>query len=130
MSDRYDIAVLSSGLKVRAVGNNLLIRPDPPQEVSKGGIIFPGEAVEHVYNTGTVVAVGHGLAQAPYRTKIPGIEKGDRVYYIKYLEKQHSNLHMLDRLGENIVRIRPADVLLVFGDEDMRCVRPDLVAVR
>lgn len=121
-----DTAVLENGTAVRIVGNNLLVRPDPLPKETAGGIIIPGDAVEHVYNTGTVLAVGYVLAQAPAKTQIPGIKPGDRVYFIRYLAKQDSNIQLANRLGEDVIRIRPADVLLTFEAEDEKKMRPDL----
>lgn len=120
------VAVLKNGIKVRVTGNNLLVRPDPLPTVSKGGILFPGDAVENVYNTGVVLAVGFVTAQAPQGTVIPGIKKGDRVYFVRYLAKQDSNIQLASRLGEDVIRIRPADVSFAFDDEDLPTLRPDL----
>lgn len=122
----YNEHVLQSGAKLRVVGNNLFVRPDPLPKSTAGGIIIPGDAVEHVFNTGTVLAVGHVLSQAPYQTKIPGIEKGDRVLFVRYLAKQDTNIHMSARLGEEVIRIRPADVVLLLDEEDLPRVRADL----
>lgn len=121
-----DTAVLPNGTRVRLVGNNLLVRPDPLPTESKGGILYAVDAVEHVYNTGTVLAVGYVLAQAPEKTVIPGIKKGDRVYFIRYLAKQDSNLQLANRLGDDVIRIRPADVMFMFDGEHEGLLRPDL----
>lgn len=120
------VALLRSGIRVRITGNNLLIRPDPVPTQSKGGILFPGGSVEHVHNTGEVVAVGFITAKAPAGTPIPGIKKGDRVVFVRFLEQQDSNIQLKSRLEDDVIRIRAADVSLVFDDEDLATIRPDL----
>jgi co-chaperonin GroES (HSP10) len=120
-----DTAELNSGLSVRVVGNNLLVRPDPLPTQSAGGIIYANDAVEHIFNTGVVLAVGYVTAQAPAGTHIPGIKPGDKIYFIRYLAKQDTNIQLSERLGDDVIRIRPADVLLVFDAEDLPKLRPD-----
>lgn len=114
---------LKRGDVLRVLGNNLLIRPDPVLTQSAGGILFPEDAIEHVYNTGTVLATGFVLSLAPYHTPVPGIKKGDRVFFVRFLAKQDSNIQLGARLGEDIIRIRPSDVLFMFDDEDEAAIR-------
>ncbi len=124
-----NVAVLKDGTRMRVIGNNLLVRVDPAAKESAGGILLPGDAVEHVYNTGTVLAKGFVSSTAAGTTdvEIPGIEPGDRVYFIRYLAKQDTNIWLAKRFGDDVIRLRPADVLLVFDESDLGTFRPDLV---
>lgn len=124
--DTEAIHTLKDGTALRVTGNNLFVVPDPVEKESAGGILYAGDAVAHVYNTGVVVARGYVMSQADFHTPISGIKKGDRVLFIRYLAKQDSNIQMCQRLGEEVIRIRPSDVQLVFDDEDLPRVRPDL----
>ncbi len=112
---------------MRCVGNNILVRPDPLPSRTRGGLIIPGDAVEDLQNTGTVLAVGRvATTRGAERVGIPGLKPGDRVSYLRFLEKQDSNTQIQHRLGDNIISIRPADVQLVFDEEDLPKMRPDL----
>jgi hypothetical protein len=123
--DMQAVALLRNGTRIRITGNNLLVRPDPePKRV--GLIQLPDGACEGVMNTGIVLARGYVMARAAFHTPIPGILKGDRVAFIRFLAKQDSNTWLSARLGEPVIRIRAADVTLVFDDEDLPRIRPDL----
>lgn len=125
MNDPQAIAVLRDGRRIRVTGNNLLVRPDPePKQV--GLIQLPDGACEGVMNTGVVMARGYVMAQAEFHTPIPGIEQGDRVAFVRFLAKQDSNVQLTERLGEPVIRIRASDVSLVFDEEDLPRIRPDL----
>jgi hypothetical protein len=124
--DMQAVALLSNGTRIRITGNNLLVRPDPePKQV--GLIHLPDGVCEGVMNTGVVLARGYVMAKAEFHTPIPGIQKGNRVAFIRFLAKQDSNTQLSARLGESVIRIRASDVTLVFDDEDLPRIRPDLV---
>lgn len=123
--DMQAVALLQSGARFRVTGNNLLVRPDPePKQV--GLIQLPDGACDGVVNTGVVLARGYVMSKAEFHTPIPGILKGNRVAFVRFLAKQDSNVQLSERLGDSVIRIRAADVLLVFDDEDLPSIRPDL----
>ncbi len=49
---------------LRPLGNRLIVKPDPPDTASAGGIIFPQTHGQPPAMTGTVVSVGRGPASA------------------------------------------------------------------
>lgn len=127
MSDTY---VTADGLKIRVIGNNLLVRPDPLPERSAGGIFYAPDAMEHVNNTGTVVAVGTVTAKTEERIPIPGLKVGDRVVFIRFLALQETNQQLAGIVGEDLIRLRPADIQLVFDAEDLQAVRFEFKALQ
>jgi co-chaperonin GroES (HSP10) len=116
--------VTSDGLKVRVLGNNLLVRPAPAPKESRGGIIIPDNVLGGLYLTGEVVAVGFlTTTKAPEHTPIPGIAVGDRVLFTRFLEKTDGNERIARVIGDDLIRIRPADVLLVMDGADAERLR-------
>lgn len=63
----------------RPTGGMLLIRPDPQETTSKGGIILPESTRENSMRA-TVVAVGPGSWEAGHRAPVE-VEVGDRIIY-------------------------------------------------
>ncbi len=118
------VYVTAEGLAVRVVGNNLLVVPDPAPKQSAGGLHLPAVNSLTLHATGRVVAVGHLTGKrAPRHTSIPGISVGDRVLYLRLLGKTDANPQVQKSIDEEVVRIRPADVLLVLDGEDWKRVQ-------
>ena len=70
-------------MKIRPLGDRVLVRPEEEAEVKKGGIIIPDTAKEKPQQ-GTVVAVGTGKLDDDGK-KIPfNVKKGDKVLMPKY----------------------------------------------
>lgn len=111
-----------SGERLRVIGNNLLVRLEPPPETTLGGIVLPG--IEPLYGLGEVVAVGCLTGKrAVFRTPIPDVEVGDYVCFLALLARTDTNPQIKSRTGENLLRIRPADVLLVISASDLQRLR-------
>jgi len=116
--------VTSEGTKVRVLGNNLLVRPDAPPKESRGGIIIPDTVLGGLYLTGEVVAIGFvTTTKAVEHTPIPGLAIGDRVMFTRFLEKTDGNERIARVIGDDLIRIRPADVLLVMDAADAERLR-------
>ena len=70
-------------MKVKPLGDRVLVKPIEEDEVSKGGIIIPDTAKEKPQE-GKVVAVGTGKLDEDGK-KIPfNVKKGDKVLMPKY----------------------------------------------
>lgn len=122
----HNVYITKSGDRMRLINNSLLIAVDPLPKVTKGGIFIPDQSCDSVYNTGVVVATGFVTSQTAEKLPIPGIAVGDRVMFIRFLAKQDSNLQLIATVGEEVIRARASDILLIFGDEDLVKFRPDL----
>jgi chaperonin GroES len=69
---------------LRPLNTRIVVKPDDPDERSKGGIIIP-DIAKTKRAMGTVVAVGPGmLMKSGLRWPMPGLEPGSRVVYSKY----------------------------------------------
>lgn len=129
----HDTYVAPNGVKIRVLNKNMLVLVDPAPEMTAGGIIIPDTAHADHYATGTVVAVGtiptvirdsEGEIVSCGTTPIPGIAVGDHVLFIKFLSDQDSNKMVRELLGDNLIKMQPSDVLVIFDDEDRKRVQP------
>ena len=72
------------------VGYRVLIKPDPLEEMSEGGILIQYQdprVAEAATTIGTVIALGKE-AFGMHKGNEPWVEKGDRVVYVKYSGKR------------------------------------------
>lgn len=112
------------GGQLRVLGNNLLVRLHDRPKQTPGGIVVPDTAIDSMLATGTVVAVGRLTgARAPANTPVPGITTGDNVLFVRFLDRSDSNPQLKRLVEDNILRIRPDDVLLVLDDDDVKRVQ-------
>jgi chaperonin GroES len=72
-----------SNIKLKPLGDRVVVQPVEEQEVRKGGIIIPDTAKEKPQE-GKVIALGTGKTDDEGK-KIPfEVKKGDKVLYSKY----------------------------------------------
>jgi len=94
--------------KIEPLGDRVVIRPMPKEEVSKGGIYLPDTAKEKPQE-GKVIAVGPGrLAEDGTRIAME-VKKGDKVIYSKYAGTEFK----LD--DEEVIIMREGDILAKIG---------------
>ena len=91
------------GTKLEPLGDRVVVKPLPSEEVSKGGIILPDTAKEKPQE-GKVVAAGNGKKDEPMELKI-----GDTVLYGKYSGTE------INVEGKEYLMMRQSDVLAVIG---------------
>ncbi len=71
-------------IRIRPLNTRIVIKPDDPEERSKGGIIIP-DVAKTKKAMGTVVSKGPGmLMKSGKRWPMSAIQAGDRVVYSKY----------------------------------------------
>lgn len=117
MNDTY---TAPSGEVVRVVGNNLLVLIDEESKTTRGGLVIPDTALRSLHLTGKVVAIGHLTGnKLAEKVSVPGLQIGDHVMFVRFLEKTDSNGDVQRVLGDKVVRIRPADVLLVMDVKEV-----------
>jgi chaperonin GroES len=67
--------------RIQLLGHRILVKPDPPEDRSKGGIWVPDKAKKPT-GTGIVVAMGPGLLMKDgSRYPMPAVKPGDRVVF-------------------------------------------------
>lgn len=92
---------------IRPLGERVVVKPLPTEEVTKGGIVIPDTAKEKPQE-GEVVAVGPGRL-LENGTRVPiDLKVGDRILFSKYA----GNEVKLD--GEEYLIMREADILGVI----------------
>jgi chaperonin GroES len=85
-------------VKLQPLADRVVVKPEPAEEETKGGIIVPDTAKEKPQK-GDVVAVGDGKKDEPMTVK-----QGDKVLYGKYSGTEVSIE------GEDYLIMREADI--------------------
>jgi chaperonin GroES len=90
--------------KIEPLGDRVVIKPTPKEEVSKGGIVLPDTAKEKPQE-GKIVAVGPGRVTEDGKRIAMEVKKGDKVIYSKYAGTEF-------RLNdEELIIMREGDIL-------------------
>ncbi|MDR0952892.1 MAG: co-chaperone GroES [Elusimicrobiota bacterium] len=94
-----------STVKIKPLGDRVIISPIEPKEVVKGGIIIPDSAKEKPMQ-GKVIAVGPGALTKEGARQPMDVKEGDTVLYGKYSgtevkldEEKYLIMHQEDILG-------------------------------
>jgi chaperonin GroES len=90
--------------KIEPLGDRVVIKPAPKEEVSKGGIVLPDTAKEKPQE-GEIVAVGPGRIDDKGKRIAMEVKIGDKVLYSKYAGTEFK----LD--DEELVIMRESDIL-------------------
>ena len=90
--------------KIQPLGERVVIKPLPREEVSKGGIVLPDTAKEKPQE-GEILAVGPGKITDDGKRVALEVKIGDTVVYSKYAGTEFK----LD--GEEVVILRESDIL-------------------
>ena len=90
--------------KIEPLGDRVVIKPTPKEEVSKGGIVLPDTAKEKPQD-GEIIAVGSGRLTEDGKRIAMEVKKGDKVIYSKYAGTEFK----LD--DEELVIMREGDIL-------------------
>ena len=90
--------------KLEPLGDRVVIKPTPKEDVSKGGIVLPDTAKEKPQE-GKIIAVGPGRLTEDGKCIAMEVKKGDKVIYSKYAGTEFK----LD--DEELVIMREGDIL-------------------
>jgi len=69
--------------KIEPLGDRVVIKPIPKEEVSKGGIVLP-DTVKEKPQEGEIIAVGPGKLSEEGKRIAMEVKVGDTVIYSKY----------------------------------------------
>jgi chaperonin GroES len=92
--------------KIKPLGERVVIKPLPREEMSKGGIVIPDTAKEKPQE-GEIIAVGPGKLSDDGKRIALEVKVGDKVVYSKYAGTEFK----LDE--EEVVILRESDILAV-----------------
>ena len=95
-------------MKLRPLGDRVVIKRVEGEEKTKGGIIIPDSAKEKPQD-GLVVAVGPGKALDSGEILKPRVKKGDRILFSKYAGTEIK----ID--GEEHMFMREDDILAIIN---------------
>jgi chaperonin GroES len=98
-------------MKIRPIGNRIVVRRDPATDVTKGGIIIPENAKQKL-TKGTVTAAGRGRLSDQGHFIETKLKVGDRVIFGKYSGSEIEN-----RGAEDSIFMSEDDVLGVIEEE-------------
>jgi len=103
------MAQTASGVKLRPLGDRVVIRPLEKEEVSKSGLVIPDTAKEKPQE-GEVMAIGSGRVLEDGKRLPMELKVGQKVLYAKYAgtEYKHDD--------EEWLVLREADVLAIVSD--------------
>jgi chaperonin GroES len=90
--------------KMQPLGDRVVIKPTPKEEVSKGGIVLPDTAKEKPQE-GKIIAVGPGRLTEEGKRVAMDVKKGDKVIYSKYAGTEFK----LD--NDELIIMREGDIL-------------------
>jgi chaperonin GroES len=90
--------------KIEPLGDRVVIKPTPKEEVSKGGIVLPDTAKEKPQE-GKIIAAGPGRLTEDGKRIAMEVKKGDKVIYSKYAGTEFK----LE--SEELVIMRESDLL-------------------
>ncbi len=98
-----------SKTKLRPLGDRVVVKPTPREEMTKTGIVLPDTAKEKPQE-GSVLAAGPGRILEDGKREQMDVKDGDRVLYAKYAGTEFK----LD--GEELLIISQKDILAIVED--------------
>ena len=90
--------------KLQPLGDRVVVRPTPKEEVTKGGIVLPDTAKEKPQE-GKVIAVGPGRLTDEGKRIVMDVKVGDTVIYAKYGGTE------IKEDDEELIILRESDIL-------------------
>jgi len=94
-------------MKIRPLGDRILVKRIKEEEKTKGGIIIPDTAKEKPQE-GKVVAVGKGKMTEEGKLLVPDVKAGDKILFGKYSGSE------VKLEGEEHLILREDDILGVL----------------
>jgi len=95
-------------VNLKPLGDRVVVKPTPKEEVSKGGIVIP-DTVREKPQEGEVLAVGPGRIDDNGKRIEPEVKVGDKVMYAKYAGTD------IKEDDEELVILRDSDILAKRG---------------
>ena len=96
-------------LKLRPLGDRVVIKPTPREEMTKTGIVLPDTAKEKPQE-GLILSVGPGRILDDGKREPIDVKKGQKVLYAKYAGTEFK----ID--GEDLLIVSQKDILAIVED--------------
>ena len=97
-------------MKIRPLGDKILVEVLEAEEKTKGGIILPDTSKEE-QTEGKVIAVGAGKTLESGKVQAPEVKRGDRVIFGKYAGDEI----LID--GKKHKVLKESEILAIFDKE-------------
>jgi chaperonin GroES len=97
---------LATDIKLRPLGDRVVLKPTPREEMTKSGIVLPDTAKEKPQE-GEVLAAGPGRILEDGKREAMDVKAGDKVLYAKYAGTEFK----VD--GEELLIVSQKDILAV-----------------
>ena len=95
-------------MDLKPLGDRVVVKPTPKEEVSKGGIVIP-DTVKEKPQEGEVLAVGPGRMDDSGKRIEMEVKAGDKVIYAKYAGTE------IKVDDDELVILRDSDILAKRG---------------
>ena len=99
----------ATSTKLRPLGDRVVVKPTPREEMTKSGIVLP-DTVKEKPQEGTVVAAGPGRILEDGKREAMDIKTGDKVLYAKYAGTEFK----LE--DEDLLIVSQKDILAIVED--------------
>ena len=97
---------MATETKLRPLGDRVVVKPTPREEMTKSGIVLPDTAKERPQE-GEVLAAGPGRVLDDGKREAMDIKVGDKVLYAKYAGTEFK----ID--GEDLLIVSQKDILAI-----------------
>src|SRR5450759_2772475 len=105
----HPLATKSKTTKLRPLGDRVVIKPSPREEVTKSGIVLPDTAKEKPQE-GSALAVGPGRILEDGSREKMDVAVGDKILYAKYAGTEFKVN------GEDLLIVSQKDILAIVED--------------
>lgn len=95
-------------INLKPLGDRVVLKPSPKEEVTKSGLVIPDTAKEKPQE-GTVLAVGPGRLDEQGKRLPMDVKVGDKVLYAKYAGTE------VKIEGEEYLILKESDILAIVG---------------
>jgi chaperonin GroES len=95
--------------KLKPLGDRVVIKPTPREDITKSGIVLPDTAKEKPQE-GSILAAGPGKTLEDGKREPMDVKVGDRVLYAKYAGTEFK----VD--GEDLLIVSQKDILAIVED--------------
>jgi chaperonin GroES len=96
----------ATSAKLRPLGDRVVIKPTPREEMTKSGIVLPDTAKEKPQE-GVIIAVGPGRILDDGKREQVDVKEGDKVLYAKYAGTEFK----VD--GDDLLIVSQKDILAI-----------------
>jgi len=99
----------AASTKLRPLGDRVVVKPTPREEMTKSGIVLPDTAKEKPQE-GTILSAGPGRILEDGKREAMDVKEGDKVLYAKYAGTEFK----ID--GDELLIVSQKDILAIVAD--------------